>query len=437
MDRITIIGAGESGIGAALLAKKSGNEVFVSDFDLIADVFKKELKKNKILFEEKGHSIDRFINADTVIRSPGVPRDAPVLMKTRESGVPVISEIEFGFRHYNGKIIGVTGSNGKTTTTGLLHHLICHAGIPAAVGGNYGTSFCRLMAEDRQESIIVLELSSFQLEDIEDFRPDVAILLNITADHLDRYNNDIQLYAEAKMKLVSQQKSEDIFIFNGDDPIIQQCLENKTLNMNKISVKSKDFEGGIWSKDLNSFFDIRLPGKHNLLNAACVVLAVRELGLSDQVINSGFKSFKNQPHRMEFIADIQQVSFINDSKGTNVDAVWYALDAIAGQAIWIAGGTDKGNDYDPLLPLVRKKVKALICLGIDNQKLIKFFGSVVPVIHETRDIREAVRLAFDLATKGDTILLSPACASFDLFRNYEDRGHQFKIAVLDLAKEIK
>lgn len=428
---VAIIGAGESGTGAALLAKKNKLEVFVSDSGKIPDRYKEELNTHEIAFEEGSHDFERLLVTDLVIKSPGVPEHAPVLRMLKEKGRKVISEIEFGYLFFSGLTIAITGSNGKTTASGLLYHLLKTAGRNVALGGNYGRSFARIIAESDPEWM-VLEISSFQLDDIETFRPHVSILLNITPDHLDRYEYSMDRYAAAKFRICMNQGQDDYFIYNADDPAILSRLNGIKSQVRQVPVSIKEFHKGLPSKDGDKIFEMSLKGRHNLLNAACVVEACRILGLTEEEIQTGLKSFVNLPHRLEPVRTIGGVEFINDSKATNVDSVWYALDAMDSPVVWIAGGTDKGNDYSALYELVKKKVKALVCLGVDNKKLVESFRDIVPLIKETRDVKEAVRIALDLADSGDKVLLSPACASFDLFQNYMDRGDQFKAAVMQL-----
>ena len=434
MERITILGGGESGVGAAILAKKKGIKVFLSDSGSLSKKYKEELNFNKIPFEEKGHTFERIINADVVIKSPGVPSDCEPCRVLRDQGIEIISEIEFGSYFFKGKIIAITGSNGKTTTSGLIHHIMANAGLHTALGGNYGTSMCRILAAEDQPEYLVLELSSFQLDDIKDFKPDIAILLNITPDHLDRYGYDIMKYGAAKLRIIENQSSLDVFIYNGDDKITNDLLKGKTLPMKLVRILDKEYINGIYSKELDANFEINLIGKHNLFNAICAVQAAREVGINDDKINLGLKSFRNVPHRMETTASINGVTYINDSKATNVDAVYYALEGIRQSVIWIAGGTDKGNDYTILHQLVKDKVKALICLGLDNSKLRSAFHSVIDHIVETDNMVDAIKMATDYAERGEVVLLSPACASFDLFKNYIDRGDQFKAAVWQLIE---
>lgn len=424
--RIAILGAGESGLGAAILAKQLKYEICVSDGGTIKEKFRSELIQYQIPFEEKGHTLDRLNQTDYIVRSPGIPATADVIVALKKSGRKIISEIEFAARHCPGKIIAVTGSNGKTTTTMLCHHLLRSAGLDAALCGNIGKSFARQVAEDGKQWYVV-EVSSFQLEDIELFRPDIGILLNITPDHLDRYGGSFDVYAAAKMQLARNMLPPDTLLYNAADPVIAEWLR-------KVPVRATLV--GMRAEDSNAFeLTVAMAGRHNALNAACAISTARRAGVGDEDIQKGLLSFKKPGHRMEIVADVRGVRWINDSKATNTNSVYYALEATTAPVIWIAGGQDKGNDYASLMPLVREKVKALICLGIDNGNLIKAFSSEVDKIEETTHMPEAVKLAAALASEGDTVLLSPACASFDLFDNYEDRGRQFKQAVAKLTTE--
>lgn len=432
--RVAVIGGGESGVGAALLAQKMGLEVMVSDAGKLKEAHRKELEDNNIRFEEGGHKDEWLFNVHVAFKSPGVPDHSPLLRSLKESGIPFFSEIEFGYHYYTGSLLAVTGSNGKTTTSGLLGHVLTSAGFDVAVGGNIGTSFCRILAE-RQPDYMVLEVSSFQLDNVESFRPDIGILLNITPDHLDRYSYDIDQYAAAKVNLARQQRRGDTFIFNGDDPLIAKHLASVSTEADRIAICEADYHPHLLDENQEPM-QLSLTGKHNRFNAACVVAAARRLGLDDRSIQQGLQTYKNFPHRLEVVAENQGVSYINDSKATNVDAVYYALEGLPAPIIWIAGGTDKGNDYSAIAPLVADKVKTLICLGVDNSKLLAFAESLDLPTHETQDVREAIRLAHAAADQGDTVLLSPACASFDLFKNYMDRGDQFRAAVLEEIKTI-
>lgn len=427
-EKIVIIGGAESGVGAALLAKKNNYEVFVSDYGEIADKYKDELTEYNIPFEEKGHTIERLIDAGFVIKSPGVPDTAPILSSLNKEGLRGVSEIEFGYSLYAGKLIAITGSNGKTTTSGLIYHIMKTAGLDVEIGGNYGVSFARILT-DKKPDYMVLELSSFQLDGIQKFRPDIAVLLNITADHLDRYDYDIKKYAASKMRITENQTIENHYIFNADDNLIAEFNSQLSIRAHRYGVEERDYENGITSKEDDQQFEISIKGKHNLFNARCAVEVARILGISESDIAKGLASFVNEPHRLEVVAIVNEVTFINDSKATNVDAVSYALDAIDGDIIWVAGGIDKGNDYSPLYHLAQERVKALICLGVDNRKLVQSFARYIPVIIESTKVSNVVDTAIDLAKAGDTVILSPACASFDLFDSYVDRGDQFCEAV--------
>lgn len=422
--KVGILGGGESGIGAALLAKKHGYDIFLSDAGVIADTFRSELILNTIPFEEKGHSLDILEQMDVIIKSPGIPIDVPVILALRAKDVSVISEIEWAYRHCDGKILGITGSNGKTTTTMLCYHLMHQAGVDVALCGNVGTSFCRVLTEEARAWYVV-EISSFQLDDVETFRPDIGILLNITPDHLNRYGGNMIRYAEAKMKIAGQMRADDLLIYNANDKMIQDMLNMQNYDCELLGVTNSDSsEFGIPSKVL--------PGAHNAVNAACAIAALRRVGVTNDAIHNDLTTFERPEHRMEDVAIVNGVSYINDSKATNVDSVYYALEAVQSPVIWIAGGQDKGNDYEQLFDLVQAKVKKLICLGIDNRNLIQAFSSKVDDMEETTSMFEAVSMAASNASPGDTVLLSPACASFDLFRNYIHRGALFKEEVLKL-----
>lgn len=431
--RIVILGGGESGVGAAILAQKEGFEIFLSDKGTLPDKYKKELKKYGIPYEECGHTIDKIVNADEVIKSPGIPDKVALIKQLKQQGTPVISEIEFASRFTDTTIIAITGSNGKTTTTTLTHHLIKSAGLNVEVGGNIGYSFARLVAETNPD-IYVLELSSFQLDGITDFRPNVALLLNITPDHLDRYDYKMENYIASKFRIFMNQKSKDLAIFNGDDKNIYNYLKHKPLNSKGKSVhvekeKNESLQIGRSKFDLTDF---KLKGIHNHFNLTCAILAAKRVGVKTNQIRKAIKTFQAIEHRMEEVAKINGVTYINDSKATNVDSVFYALSAMTEPTIWIAGGTDKGNDYEPLKKLVKEKVKTIICLGVDNTKIISFFKDICPNIIETNSAKAAVAAAKKVSKTGDTVLLSPACASFDLFKNYIHRGDLFREAVMEL-----
>lgn len=434
--KLGIIGAGESGVGAALLAKKYNYEVFLSDGGKISDVYKSILIKNSIPFEEEGHDIRRLSLVNLVVKSPGVPDHAEVVTVLRSKGVKIISEIEFGFLHYKGKVLAITGSNGKTTTSGLLYHLLQTAGLDVILGGNIGESFAGILVHKDPE-YAVLEVSSFQLDDIDTFRPHVAILLNITPDHLDRYQNNFDLYAYAKFRIFENQSADDFLIYNADSKLISEKVKRiGNGGPRLIPIFAKSYENGLFSK-AGKLFDITLSGKHNLFNGRCAIEAARCLGVDEETIAVGLRSFVNQPHRLELVAELDGVRYINDSKATNVDSVWYALDAMDGPVVWVVGGIDKGNDYTPLMELVGDKVKAIICLGSDNTKLRQVFKDKVQCFYETTEVSEVVSIAREISKSGDVVLLSPACASFDLFKNYMDRGDQFKQAVRDMLDKVR
>ena len=440
---IAILGAGESGVGAAILAKKMGWNVFVSDFGAIKDEFKTELTENGFEWEEGKHSQERILNADLVIKSPGIPNKAPLIKKLREKGVKIISEIEFGGYYSNAKTIAITGSNGKTTTTMLTYHILKKAGINVGLAGNVGKSFAKQIAEENFDWY-VLELSSFQLDDMFDFRADIAILTNITPDHLDRYNYEMQNYVDSKFRILQNQTNNDWFIYNFDDPIIQAEVEKRTINAKTAPfslVKEQEVGGFADEQQITinineqltmSIHDLALKGKHNTQNSLASGIASRILEIRKEVVRESLEDFVNVEHRLEFVAKVHGIEFINDSKTTNVNSTWFALESMEQPTVWIVGGVDKGNDYSELTDLVRDKVKAIICLGVDNKKLIESFTGVVDTIVEARSAMEAVAYGYRLAKKDETVLLSPACASFDLFENYEDRGNQFKEAVRSL-----
>lgn len=441
---LAILGGGESGIGAAILAKKKGLVPFVSDLGKIKQKYKDVLLKNEIEWEEEKHSEETILNASEVVKSPGIPDTAPLIQKLRKKNIPVVSEIEFAYRYCNAKIIGITGSNGKTTTTFLMHHLLKKGGINAGIAGNVGKSFAEQVATESYDWY-VLELSSFQLDGIDQFRADIAILLNITPDHLDRYENSFELYADAKMRIVKNSKPSDLFIYCEDDTSLKEAMNRNEFQAEPIpfSIKKQLPKGAYINKEeliikltnnrfTMSIHDLALQGKHNLYNTMASGIAGRVLDLRKEVIRDSLSDFQNVEHRLEKVATIHGIDFINDSKATNVNSTWYALESISTPTVWIVGGVDKGNDYSELLELVKDKVKAIICLGKDNNKIIDAFRDDVQVIEEARSAEEAVRKSYEIGRKGDTVLLSPACASFDLFENYEDRGHQFKRAVRSL-----
>jgi UDP-N-acetylmuramoylalanine--D-glutamate ligase len=434
--KIAVLGAGESGVGVALLAKKQGFDVFVSDKGKIKASYKQELLTHGIPNEEGRHTEARLREASEIVKSPGIPDQIPLIRELRQAGKPVISEIEFASRYTEAMLIGITGSNGKTTTTRLTYHLLQSGGRDAGMAGNVGNSFARLLAEEEPKEVYVLELSSFQLDGIRDFRPHLSMILNITPDHLDRYEYRMENYIRSKFEIVRNQKTEDLFLYNGEDENIRQYMAGKTFLPECEALTGRQIEGTALNVD-HEVFELRNPalrGRHNAMNALFAVTACRYLGVADADIRRGLDDFVNVPHRLEKVAEMNGVTFYNDSKATNVDAAYYALGAMEGSVIWIAGGQDKGNDYGRLEPLVREKVKAVVCLGVDNEKIVRVFDGIVDTIVETRSAEEAVREAARLADPGDAVLLSPACASFDLFKNYEDRGDQFKAAVKKLQK---
>ncbi len=443
-SRVVVIGAGESGVGSAILAQKHGFEVWVTDAGKVKEKYRDVLTKYGILFEEGKHSKDRLLNADLVIKSPGVPDTAPLVVKLREVGIPVISEIEFAGRYCKAKTICITGSNGKTTTTMLTYHLLKTAGLNVGLAGNVGQSFAWQVAE-ADFDYYVIELSSFQLDGMYTFKADIAVLLNITPDHLDRYDYQLQNYVDSKFRILQNQTPADFFIYGADDPIIQKELKKRTIPAIGLpfgSTQAPENGAGIedeklvinWKqKTFNmSIFDIALQGRHNTYNSMAAGLAGMVLNIRNEKIRESLSDFKGVEHRLERFLRVHGIEFINDSKATNVNSTWYALESINKPIVWIAGGVDKGNDYLALKNLVKLKVKAIICLGVDNKKIMEAFADIVPDIIETQDMTDAVRSAYYLAKNGETVLLSPACASFDLFENYEDRGRQFKNAVREL-----
>ncbi|WP_276133650.1 UDP-N-acetylmuramoyl-L-alanine--D-glutamate ligase [Polluticoccus soli] len=445
--RLVVLGAAESGIGAALLGKQQGWDVFVSDGGNIKEQYKKTLQDAQIAFEEGGHTLDKILNAEVLVKSPGIPEKVEIMKKVRAAGIEVCSEIEFGYRYKgDSKIIAITGSNGKSTTTKLTHHLLTDAGYDAALVGNIGYSFARQIAE-RPAEWYVMEISSFQLDDIHQFRPDVAVLLNITPDHLDRYDYKFENYIASKFRIAENQRPQDYFIINKDDQVITNYLTTHSIKSHPIkftmSEQLQTKEGGYISgndmhiqfggEDLNmSIHDLALKGKHNQSNSMAAGISARIAGIRKEKIRESFSSFEGLEHRLEFVATVRGVDFINDSKATNVNSVWFALESMTKPTILILGGQDKGNDYNEIMELVEEKVKAIVCMGIDNAPIHAAFEGKVGSIVDTKSAVEAVQAAYSLADKGDAVLLSPACASFDLFKNYEDRGTQFKAAVHEL-----
>ncbi len=443
--RLVILGSGESGVGAAILGKKEGYEVFVSDGGQLKEKYRQELVEHGIDFEEEGHTEEKILNADEVMKSPGIPEKNEMVKKIRAKKIPVISEIELAYRFKgDSKIVAITGSNGKSTTTALIHHICQTAELDCAMVGNIGISFAKQVALDPKK-IYVAEISSFQLDDIKEFRADIAVLLNITEDHLDRYDYRFENYIDSKFRVIENQTEKDFFIYCEDDPVIMQKLALLTIHTNPLpfSMKHEVKKGGYIKGDQMmlriqeervsmSIYDFALKGKHNNYNTMAAGIATSTLGIRKEKIREAVKNFHSLEHRMEFIAMVRGVEFINDSKATNVNSTWFALESMTKPTVLVLGGTDKGNDYTLIADLVKEKVKAIVCMGVDNKKIIEAFKDVVPVIVETDSAKKAVNASFKLAAKGDAVLLSPACASFDLFKNYEDRGTQFKNAVKEL-----
>ena len=444
MKILVILGGGESGKGTAILGHKMGYDVFLSDAGTISSEVKSKLDALGVSWEEKLHSIDRILAADIVMKSPGIPEHVAVVKQLRAAGVSIQSEIEFAAQHSKAKLIGITGSNGKTTTTLLVHHLLKEAGLNVGIAGNIGESFAQKVAEENH-AYYVLEISSFQLDDIQNFAPEIAVITNITPDHLDRYNDDFSLYVKSKLRISSNQGSNQFLLFNADDPVLIEALQASSTAAQKIPFGYTNTSplGASYANEeikiieqksttMISTTQFPLQGRHNLLNAMAAVSVARLLDISKDSIRESLLSFTKVEHRLEHVLKIQNRTYINDSKATNVNATFYALESMEGQTVWIVGGVDKGNDYSALLPLVREKVKAIICLGVDNEKIIDAFSPVVDLMVETQSMTEAVKMAHKLADKKEYVLLSPACASFDLFDNYEDRGNQFKTAIREL-----
>ncbi|HEV3221907.1 MAG TPA: UDP-N-acetylmuramoyl-L-alanine--D-glutamate ligase [Puia sp.] len=443
--KMIILGAGESGVGAAILAAKEGYLVFVSDAELISEKYKSVLANKGIEYEEGKHNEERILDADEVMKSPGIPEKSSLVIKIRSRGIPVISEIELAYRHKGGsRIVAVTGSNGKTTTTSLTYHICKHGGLDCAMVGNIGVSFAKQVAENPKQWYIA-EISSFQLDDIQEFRPDIAILTNITEDHLDRYEYKFENYIRSKFSIVKNQTKTDYFIFCADDPVIQQHINEFSFQSNPLpyTMQKEPNQGGFirngqmtlqsGNETLKmSIYDFALKGIHNQYNTLAAGLAAVTIGIRKDKIREAVQSFESLEHRMEYVSTVRGVEFINDSKATNVNSTWYALESMQKPVVLILGGIDKGNDYSLMRDLVKEKVKAIVCMGLDNRKIHDAFQNDVPVIVNTSSAGEAVKSSFHLADKGDVVLLSPACASFDLFKNYEDRGNQFKEAVRDL-----
>ena len=444
MSRIVVLGGGESGVGSAVLAKVKGFDVFLSDMGKVSEKYAEILNEWEIPFEEGKHSDELILNADEVIKSPGIPATAPMVQKIEDHGINVISEIEFAGRYDSAKKICITGSNGKTTTTSLIFHLLQQAGLNVGLGGNIGKSYAYQVATESHD-IYVLELSSFQLDNVYDFKADIAIITNITPDHLDRYGHDMENYVKAKFRITRNMSSDDCFIFCSDDEITVNHLNQIVVKAQKLPFTQKEeVKQGAFVKDekmvvrykeqeCDMFLqELALGGRHNVYNYMAAAIAAKVMDIDNEAIRNGLSTFQAVEHRLEKVLSIGDVLYINDSKATNVDAAWYALECQTRPVVWIVGGTDKGNDYASLVPLAQEKVKAMICMGLDNRKFHESFESIVPQMHDVTSAEDAVQLAHKLASAGDVVLLSPCCASFDLFKNYEDRGRQFKEAVRKL-----
>jgi len=450
MKKISILGGGISGIGAALLAKNKGFDVFLSDAAKLSAPAKKDLEKATVSFEEGQHTYEKIFDTEEIIKSPGIPESSEIIVKAKERGINVISELEFASRYTNAKLIAITGSNGKTTTSLLTYHILKNSGFKVGLAGNIGQSFALQVIEDKFD-YYVLEVSSFQLDGMYNFKADVAVLLNITPDHLDRYDNDFQKYVDSKLRITQNQEAENYFIYFSDDKVISKELSKRTIKASKLTVsltnevlnggflKANDLQFNVnhHFKTMMQLDNVILPlhGKHNAINTISAVLAAMAAGVSEEQVKSTISSFKNVAHRLEDTGMINSVRFINDSKATNVDATKYAIDSFDKPIIWIVGGVDKGNDYSKIDELVYEKVKAIICLGKDNTKLTESFSHKIDTLLETDSMTEAVMLSNELAESGDIVLLSPCCASFDLFKNYEDRGEQFKKSVRALERK--
>ena len=443
--KLVILGAGESGIGAAMLARKQGYDVFVSDGGTIQETYRSQLESNDFKFEEGQHSTNKILEADEVMKSPGISEKNELVVKIRRNGIPVISEIEFAYRYKGAsRIVAITGSNGKTTTTALVYHMCRSGGAECALVGNIGYSFARQIAED-PKPLYVAEISSFQLDDIDQFRPDVAVLTNITEDHLDRYDHKMQNYINSKFRIVQNQQPKDVFIYNLDDEVTMNSIHNYPIKSTLAPfTMSKQLPQGAYLMNAKmhlkwkneemqmSIEDFALKGKHNQYNSMAASLAATAVDIKKDKIREALQTFESLEHRMETVATIRGVEFINDSKATNINSTWFALESMDKPVILILGGIDKGNDYSLIRELVKEKVKAIVCMGTENRKIHEAFGDIVSLIVNTNNAKDAVQSAFHFASKGDMVLLSPACASFDLFKNYEDRGIQFKKAVKEL-----
>ena len=441
--KVVVLGAGESGMGAALLAKKKGYQVFVSEQNELSNEHQSTLQKQGIEWESGKHSPDAMKNAEWVVKSPGIPSDSPLVENLKKKGLVIVSEIEFAAQYTPATLIGITGTNGKTTTTLLTYQILKDAGLNVGLAGNIGTSFAYQVATANFD-YYVLEISSFQLDDIRQFAPHIAVITNITPDHLDRYNYRLEKYVQSKLKITQNQTEKDFFLFNSEDPVLKKALEKASIQSKKVPLGNTQKGEGAYLKENNITIHLEnkttmintaqfpLSGRHNLLNAMAASTVARLLDIRKESIRESLTHFKGAPHRMEKVLTIQHVAYINDSKATNINATFFALDSMESPFVWIVGGVDKGNDYEILLPMVRKKAKAIICLGVDNEKLRSTFENVTDIFIETQSMSEAVKIAHKVAIPKDTVLLSPACASFDLFQNYEDRGNQFKEAVRNL-----
>ncbi|MFC2532425.1 MAG: UDP-N-acetylmuramoyl-L-alanine--D-glutamate ligase [Capnocytophaga ochracea] len=444
MKRLVILGGGESGVGTAILGKQKGWEVFLSDKGSLKPHYRETLNKEGIQWEEGTHTEEKILSADVIMKSPGIPDKAPIIKKAHEKGIAVISEIEFASQYTDSLIVGITGSNGKTTTTLLTYHIFKEAGLQVGLGGNIGYSFAELVATENPP-YYVLEISSFQLDGIEHFAPHIAVLLNITPDHLDRYDYKFENYIDSKFRIAMNQTENDYLIYDTDDEVITQWLSTHTIKSKLIPFSiEKELPQGAFLKDNKIYImlenqtteidveEISLRGKHNIKNTMAASVAARLVNIRNNSLRESLKGFKGAPHRLEEVKVVDGVTYVNDSKATNVNSVFYALDTIKTPIVWIVGGQDKGNDYNSLLPYVHEKVRAIVCLGVDNSPIIQSFHNTIGTLVETRSMDEAVKLAQGFAQEGDTVLLSPACASFDLFKNYEERGDLFKAAVQKL-----
>ncbi|ARV10170.1 UDP-N-acetylmuramoyl-L-alanine--D-glutamate ligase [Winogradskyella sp. PC-19] len=443
MKRLVILGGGESGVGTALLGKAKGYDVFVSDKGEIKKKYKEVLIHNEIKWEDKQHTESKILNADVIMKSPGIPDKVSLVQQIREAGISIVSEIEFASDYTDATLVAITGSNGKTTTASLAHHIL-KQDLNVGLAGNIGDSFAKQILEGNYDNY-VLEISSFQLDDIKDFKPKIAILTNITPDHLDRYDYKFENYIASKFRIVENQTEDDFFIYDADDPVIEDWMKSHVIKSQKLPFSlTKVVENGAYIKDKEIIITIdnnqiimpikklALDGKHNVKNAMAASTAAHLLKIRKQTIRESLENFQGVEHRLENVLRINKVQYINDSKATNVNATYFALESMQAPTVWIVGGEDKGNDYKELFQFVNEKVKAIICLGVDNGKLMETFGNMVDVIIETQFMSEAVKIAYKIASAGDNVLLSPACASFDLFENYEDRGRQFKESVRKL-----